>query len=218
MMQRSIILVLGKQGAGKSTLLFNRIVPLCSAPCFILDTMGDVGFGVQYETTEELVNDYFDGENWSGVYVLKAENNDESSTFFRCVYEICKDRAKKGQGRATLVVDEVDKFCSSFSIDETLDHVVRYGRRHGMNLICAARRTVEVHTQIRAQADCIISLFQDHPKDIKALQERDPNAYIVGTLNTFRKSGQESEFICVGDFPIEFQSLNSVKAFRNHEQ
>jgi len=202
-------MVLGKQGAGKSTLLFSRLVPLCPAPCFILDTMGDVDYGLHFDSCRDLASYFTGSNNKSGVYVLRARNENEAECFFKVIEAISQNYT----GEITVVVDEIDKFCSVWAINPILDRMIRYGRRDGVNFLFAARRTSEVHPQIRAQADAIISLRQDMPNDVKALRARTPDADMVTTLDVYKETGRESSFIVIGNLPEEFYSITQLSSY-----
>lgn len=197
MSQRSIVTILGKTGSGKSTLIFKTLVPALPAPVFVLDTMNDVPYGLHFGSCPELIEFVVDGrKNGSGVYVLNSESDSDSEMFFRMSYSM--------GARHTIVVDEVDKFAGTRSMDEYLNRIIRYGRRREISCIFAARRPSEISPTIRAQSDLLVSFVQTEPVDIKAMRERSELADKLPELKTYRETGKPSEYIVMGDgFYIE---------------
>ena len=185
-------------------MLFNELVPLCLAPAFVLDTMGDCNYGVHFSSCEDMVQHYYTDNNYSGVYVLKSDSDEESAKFFRVVEAIAKEEG----GGVTVVCDEIDKFCNPHSIDPTLNRMIRYGRRDGINCIFACRRISEINPSIRAQVDLYLSFRQIEPGDIKALKDRSSRgAEVVKSLSLYRETGKHSEFVILGTIPDSYISL-----------
>lgn len=210
-MQAFLGVVLGLRGAGKSRMTFDTLVPLCPAPVFVLDTLGgDIGYGVHYSDLHAMALDVVHGDNHSGVYVFNSSSDIHSDAFFNVVEKIAED----GRGPITLVLDEIDKFCSSHSVNDALDRMVRYGRRYGINILAASRRTGEINKGIRSQADFFISFKQVEPGDVKAIAERSKTgAARVNELDLWRNTGTHSQFIVVGELPGRFDSIKENSSF-----
>jgi hypothetical protein len=89
-------------------------------------------------------------------------------------------------GEVTLVCEEVDKIlCSAYFINDGLSKLINYGRHRKVDLICCARRAGDVHMQLRAGVDEIITFNQKEPRDLKYLEERGFNADEVASLEPF---------------------------------
>jgi energy-coupling factor transporter ATP-binding protein EcfA2 len=69
-----------------------------------------------------------------------------------------------------LVIDEVDRVApnttGSLVAGDPLHTVIQYGRHEDVALWCAARRSVRVHTDIRALADVIYLFKHTEPRDL----------------------------------------------------
>jgi ABC-type cobalamin/Fe3+-siderophores transport system ATPase subunit len=76
---------------------------------------------------------------------------------------------------AVLVMDEVDRavpnVTNALPADTPLHRVIQYGRHEDVALWCAARRSVRVHTDIRALADVIYLFKHTEPRDLQWISE-----------------------------------------------
>ena len=76
---------------------------------------------------------------------------------------------------AVLVMDEIDRAApnspSGLPAGSPLHRVVQYGRHENVALWCAARRSVRVHTDIRALADVIFLFKHTEPRDLQWIAE-----------------------------------------------
>lgn len=70
-------------------------------------------------------------------------------------------------GNMTVVVDEVNLFCSPAKCPAPLLELLRIGRHASVDLIFAARRPAEVSRDLTAQSDEIIAFHTIEPNDIK---------------------------------------------------
>lgn len=210
-MQAYVVIVLGKRGAGKSRMLYRCLVPRCTAPAFVLDSLGgDVPYGIRYKAPLDMAESFAYGENHSGVYILDASTDKDCSSFFSIVHEI----GKQHDGKITLVVDEVDKYTTTHKMDPELDQMIRYGRRYGIDCLFASRRVGEINVSIRSQVDCFISFNQTEPSDIKAIKDRSSEAArAVTSLELWRNTQKESEFIIIGELPNNFLHLEDRTGF-----
>lgn len=210
-MQASIGIILGQRGAGKSRMLFKSLVPLCNYPTLILDTLGgDVLMGVHFDNMPELTEYFLSGNNFSGIYVLNSESAEDSESFFRTVWNL----GRSGYGPLWIVVDEVDQFCTSHTVDPYLDKIIRYGRRYGLNCLFASRRVGEINKGVRSQSDFLLSFRQIEPGDVKAVSERTvQGADMLPSLGLWRNTGKHSEFIIAGELPRCFHPVKENVSF-----
>lgn len=74
-----------------------------------------------------------------------------------------------------LVMDEVDRACpnspAGLPPGSPLHSVIQYGRHEDVALWCAARRSVRVHTDVRALADVIYLFKHTEPRDLQWIGE-----------------------------------------------
>jgi hypothetical protein len=70
-------------------------------------------------------------------------------------------------GNMTVIVDEVNLFCSPAKCPAPLLELLRIGRHASVNLIFAARRPAEVARDLTAQADRIEAYRTIEPNDLK---------------------------------------------------
>ena len=73
------------------------------------------------------------------------------------------------KGDITLIVDEVDQFCTSQYMTRHFKELVRIGRHRQVNLIAASRRPHEMNPLIRSQANRFI-IFPMGGEDAKHLE------------------------------------------------
>jgi Cdc6-like AAA superfamily ATPase len=159
---RFIATVLGKAGSGK-TYLIRSVFPRLPRPVFVLDTLNEFDMGVQFQTSDEIVDFLMEGRpNRSGVYVLNTQTDEDSEALFSLVATM--------RVPCTLVVDEVDLFCNPHQINADLRDLIRYGRHWKVNLLFAARRAAEVNRNVTAQSDVLISFRQTETRDIQSLK------------------------------------------------
>lgn len=73
------------------------------------------------------------------------------------------------------VCDEVDRIAPNMTnaipADSPLHQIIQYGRHEEVALWCAARRSVRVHTDIRALADVIYLFKHTEPRDLAWIAE-----------------------------------------------
>lgn len=72
---------------------------------------------------------------------------------------------------AIVVVDEVDKWCTSSSAPESIRDLANYGRHFEVSAVFIARRAAEIPKTIRAMADRFIIGHTFDPGDVAALEE-----------------------------------------------
>jgi len=161
--QRYIVTVLGKAGAGKTHLVRETILPVAARPVFIIDPMAEFStLGLQFEDPGDLWRYVSEGRpNASGIYTMRCTRDHHAEEVFRLL--------STAQEPATLLVDEASNYCSPHSIDDELKRIVAYGRHWGQNVILTARRPAEIHRDLTAQSDAVITFQQTEARDLKAL-------------------------------------------------
>ena len=177
-MQNLIITVLGKKGTGKTFLIQNRILKQIKKPVFILDSLDEYFNGIIFKDTNTLIL-YLKSQkpNVSGVYILRPESDRDVDLFFNLVFCI---------GNCSLIVEETSLYCNPYKIDENFKKILNYGRHRQINLIAVARRASEIHRDITAQSDFIVSFRQTESRDISVLLTVDENATELTSLNQYK--------------------------------
>jgi hypothetical protein len=81
-------------------------------------------------------------------------------------------------GDLDLVIDEVDKICSSSFISPALWKILNYGRHKKINVYCCARRPARVSRDLTSISDEVVCFKTSEPVDLKYLSELgfDPGA------------------------------------------
>ncbi len=143
-MPSNLVLIAGRKRSGKSTLLRTLVN-------YHLDRHDDVRFVVWDRTVEWVPRDR--------VTVLPANQfTGEQAARYALDNAPC-----------TLVVDEIDLIAPSpagLKAGSALHAIVHYGRHENVALLCAARRSANVHIDIRALADTIFFFRHTEPADL----------------------------------------------------
>jgi hypothetical protein len=141
----NLVLVAGRKGCGKSTLL--RVLVR-----YHLETHPDVRFVVWDRTAEWVSQDR--------VEVLPANE---------CEGEEAAEYALS-RSPCTLVMDEVDlvapNHLGGLKAGTAMHAIVHYGRHEQVAMLCAARRSANVHIDVRALADVIFFFRHIEPNDL----------------------------------------------------
>jgi hypothetical protein len=75
-------------------------------------------------------------------------------------------------GRCTLVIEEVDMYCSAQKPLPALDRLLRYGRHRDISVIAISRRPADVPRLLTAQADEVVTFQQTEPRDLAWIRAR----------------------------------------------
>jgi len=150
-----ILIILGKRGSGKSYLANELIKKLDNA--IVLDVNGDDYTDLQIAESE------LDYQKYKKLRVV-AYNSDIEDSFFESITKL-HDRI--------IVIDECDRFCSPYNINDNLDSLIRYGRHKNISMILISRRPAELHRNITANTNEIICFKMIEPRDIEYLRKID---------------------------------------------
>jgi len=69
-----------------------------------------------------------------------------------------------------LIVEEASRYVSTAYLPEPLEYLIRFGRHRAIDQIYLARRATELHRDITAQSDYIVSFRQHEFADVKRLE------------------------------------------------
>jgi len=71
----------------------------------------------------------------------------------------------------TVIIEEVERYATSWNIPLSLKMIVDTGRHRGLGLICTMRRTMRTHPDIIFNADLIFAFHQHRPQDLDYLAQ-----------------------------------------------
>ena len=171
-----VISVFGAKGSGKSTLVkamleeHDRVI--------VLDTLGEYELAVRFGMDACLSALAAAEKSRSFAYSLRLPNADEYLDLMEVCYEL---------PGTLLVLEETSFYCSPASLPPELSALVRYGRHREIDQIYVARRPSEIHRDLTAQSDLIVSFRQQEPRDIAYLSAAaGEDAGRVRTLRQYR--------------------------------
>lgn len=155
MTEKKIILIFGKRGSGKSFLAIKRAEN--SSRLVIFDTLGEYKNGVIFDNAAALA------KFWDKHYQSK----------FRLIYRPLNPEAEIDQianlvwlcGNCTFLIEEVDCFCSAYSISNSLAQIIQRGRHKEIELIGVTQRPFGIHRLLTSQAKEICVFNSNEPRD-----------------------------------------------------
>lgn len=158
--------ILGKKGSGKSFLTreiahdFDRVI--------VLDSMGEYGpregFMPLIGLDEALAHLPLLAGKPDYAVSVRVLNADDAMDVLSIVYEL---------PGTFLIVEETSLYCSPSYLPDELAQLIRYGRHRSISMAFVARRPSELHRDITAQSDLVISFRQHETRDVQ---------YLKGTL------------------------------------
>lgn len=163
--RNEVICVFGRKGSGKSYSIKQRLLRVPeSRALWVWDPVSEYAgpaaevplpgaqlFGSMRDFLTEAANGRI------GKRIVMQAPRHEFDQFCRFAYKA---------GRVTVVVDEVNLFCSPSKCPEPLLELLRIGRHAEVDLIFAARRPAEVSRDLTAQADRIVAFRTTEPNDL----------------------------------------------------
>lgn len=171
-MNNSLGTFLGKKGSGKSTLVAECLEEH-SRPIVL-----DINAEEKYARPGTRVV-------WGFEECLEAlesvEGEDEYSLALRCVDDEAHDaiadyldlmRVCYELPGSLIVLEECNNYCSSASLPWELARLVRQGRHRRIDLYFVARRPSELHRDLTANSDFVVTFRQEEPRDVLYLRER----------------------------------------------
>src|SRR5258705_2592052 len=162
-MQNLVISIFGRKGSGKSTLV-KEIVD--EAPrVIVFDTMGEYARKRDriFDTHESALSELGRVEHERRFRVIiQLVDEEEALSAMRVAYAV---------PNCLIVVEETSFYCSPAYLPPELARFVRYGRHRAISQIYIARRAAEIHRDLTAQSDIIVSFQQHEPADIEYLKK-----------------------------------------------
>ena len=158
--QAKIVCVFGRRGSGKSTLARTLVIP--DRRLIVFNTLGETEhnmLGHVCRTRQEL----FDYVENRPVFRAVADFRDDDTLGW--TVKLCE-----AMQNCTLLVDELDRFCSPTSVLPEIDACCRYGRHSGVSLMVCSRRPAEIPRIVTSQAHTIHVFRITEPRDVAYLK------------------------------------------------
>lgn len=165
-MDNSILVVLGRKGSGKSTLVREiiREKMVERRRVLIIDGMGEYG-GEGIEVVHG-VDDALDriekiDDHDRFAYAFRTMRSEDDLDLIGVAYEVPNQ---------LLVIEEASRYCSATQLPDEIGQLVRYGRHREIDMIFIARRPSELHRDVTANADVVVTFQQHEPRDVLYLR------------------------------------------------
>jgi hypothetical protein len=163
--------MLGRKGSGKTTQLCKLLSqPEYSDRSVLVDPPGNIEFGVTVEnlhSMQTLIERQADRKfriryvDLVAIESFAAGDDEENFQKIEAILGMCLD-----VGNCTLVIDEVDMFCSPRGMPPTFKKLLARGRHDSLNLLWTTRRPQEVSKMLLSQSDEFYLFQMHHPADI----------------------------------------------------
>ncbi len=159
--ENTIICIFGMKGGGKSYLTGQIIEE--QKRVIVIDNqqeydLKEIGIGYR-----DCVQKIVDASKLKRYKVsLRAENIEEDLDLLRLASTIQNQ---------WIVIEEASKYVSHAKLSDEIAHLIRFGRHDAISQIYLARRASELHRDITANADVIISFHQHEPRDVMYLRD-----------------------------------------------
>lgn len=160
MSEKKVILILGQRGSGKSYLA-KDLIKDCKR-LIIYDTLGEYNIGICVENLDEFKGFFL--KVYPGNFKICYQPVNPINDFdIICdiVYEC---------GDLTLLVEEIDTFCSAQDISDNFANIIQRGRHRNITLIGVSQRPFGIHRLITSQAKIIYSFVHREPRDLDYLK------------------------------------------------
>lgn len=178
-----LVAVFGHRGSGKSTWLFEHIDEF--KPFVLVDPLFDPKFKAMNLYTLTSCGQALQLFNDAQPQRIYISPNAETFDFF-CALVLAK-------GNMTLIVDEIDNYCTSYYMPPYLKKIIKIGRHQNVNLIAVCRRPKEMNPLIRSQANRFV-VFPLGGEDAYELRSYLP-ATILDKIVELRESNDGAEYL-----------------------
>lgn len=158
-MNNIVTSVVGQKGSGKSTLVKEMIEDYPRVVVF--DTMGEYKNSI--EGFDNALREISRVRNKRRFKIALRIVEDENA--LRALAIVYDDLP-----RSLVVVEETSFYCSPSYLPIEIKRFVRYGRHREISQIYVSRRPAEIHRDLTAQSDLIVSFRQHEPADIEYLR------------------------------------------------
>lgn len=173
--QNYILGFTGMRGQGKSATMKEELRRAGDKRIVIVDPMlehTDIAVPMRGEINDILLSldDAFRNHERFRFAIAAPVDDDEKEIFMRHIANYCCDNAKGKP--VTLVVDEIDYFCTRTSCNSGLNRVIQYGRHYPVNLVWSARSLQSVYIRLTSETNITRIFCVYEPAWLDAIQER----------------------------------------------
>lgn len=164
--QNQIITIMGQKGSGKTTLAMEIIE---SRPrVLVIDPSGEyeeMKGAIVVMGAEDAANSLNELQEKPRFLLVASDllDDDETMDLLAVAFTI---------PNILIVIDECSLYCDPHSLPEDIARLIRYGRKKEIDLIFIARRPSEIHRELTAQSDLVVTFRQMEPIDITYLRAR----------------------------------------------
>lgn len=163
-----IIVICGRKGCGKTTMMLNiarRLYYGNRGRMFVLSPHDDLRLP-GLPVIRSVVPRQFELLRGRSALVIPSDD-DLAGYLFRFVWFL----QEKNPRPVWLLVDEIDLWLSAGRPDPDLMKIVKFGRNRNINLVAVFQRCANVHNDLLAQADDVISFQVRTPGDLDFLRK-----------------------------------------------
>jgi len=158
----TILAIFGRKGSGKTEL--TRKIIKEHPRVFAFDTLAEYEKGFRVcEGKQACIDAMLDVKDKRSYRVaLRCIELEDNLALLDLAYEF---------PRSLVVVEETSLYARPTYLPNEIARLVRYGRHREIDQIYIARRPSEVHRDLTAQADLVVSFEQREPRDVKYLRD-----------------------------------------------
>lgn len=157
--ENAIFSIFGRKGSGKSYLV--RQIMAEYPKIVVLDTLGEYGSEKEVVTDAReavrKIHSLANSDKRVWTVSVRLDRVTDYLPILGFLYHV---------PGILVVIEEVSLYTSPQSIPEEISRLVRYGRHKDISLIFVSRRPAEIHRDLSAQSDVIVSFVQHEPRDV----------------------------------------------------
>jgi len=159
-MQNTVTVVIGRKGSGKSTIV--REIVADYPRVMVLDSLAeydDCDVVEEDDCPEALLKASGQSKFRIACRCLGLEDNLD---LMRIAYEM--------PPKTLIVIEEASLYASPTHLPDEMAALIRYGRHRELDLVFVARRPSELHRDVTANADVLVTFQTQEPRDIMYLR------------------------------------------------
>ncbi len=158
--QNWIATIVGKKGSGKSFLA--KEIADDEPRVIVIDNLGEYDRLTVVDGYRECIHALLGAEKQRRFKLaLRTTSLEEDLELMDLVYSM---------DHVTLIVEETSRYTSSAFLPQPLEQLIRFGRHRAINMVWLARRASELHRDLTANSDVIVSFTQHEKRDVEYLR------------------------------------------------